>query len=176
MATSTPVPPDSAESPVPSPRHETLVTVAAQVEAIDTLIGLAKRSIHVFDTDLSDMGWNDVARAEKIVAFLRARRTSRLEIIVHDTGWVERSCPRLTRLLKYYGHAVAILRTGEDARRAMDPLLIVDDTHFLHRFHIAQPRAEFAIDAPVAAKPLVERFDAIRASAEPGLTSNGLGL
>ena len=53
---------------------------------------------------------------------------------------------------------------------------LVDDTHFLHRFHIAQPRAAFAIDAPDAAKPLIERFDAIRASAEPGLSASVLGL
>ena len=176
MVTSTPAPPDPPESPASSPRQETLVTVAAQVAAIDTLIGLAQRSIRVFDIDLSDMGWNEAARAEKIVAFLRARRSSRLEIILHDTGWIERSCPRISNLLKYYSHAVAILRTGQEARHAMDPLVIVDDTHFLHRFHIAQPRAEFAIDAPLAAKPLIDRFDAIRASAEPGLSASVLGL
>ena len=176
MATSTPAPPDPPESPAASPREETLVTVAAQVAAIDTLIGLAQRTIRVFDVDLSGMGWNDAARAERIVAFLRARRSSRLEIIVHDTGWIERSCPRVSNLLKYYSHTVVILRTGEEAKHAMDPLVIVDDAHFLHRFHIAQPRAEFAIDAPHAAKPLIDRFEAIRASAVPGLSASVLGL
>ena len=174
MATSTP--PDSPQSPDLTPRQEVLETLAAQIMAIDTMIGLAQRSIRVFDVDLSTMGWNSLARAEKIAAFLRAQRTSRLEIIVHDTAWIERSCPRITHLLKYYAHAVAILRTGEEAKHAMDPLVIVDDTHFLHRFHIAQPRAAFAIDAPDAAKPLIERFDAIRASAEPGLSASVLGL
>ena len=176
MATSTPAPPDNAESQSPAPRQETLETVAAQVAAIDTLIGLAQHSIRVFDVDLSSMGWNDAERAATIVAFLRARRTARLEIIVHDTRWIERSCPRLTTLLKYYGFAVAIVRTGDDAKHAMDPLVIVDDKHFLHRFHAAQPRAEFAIATPDAARPLVERFDAIRAGAKPGLSASVLGL
>ena len=153
-----------------------LETVAAQVAAIDTLIGLAQQSIRVFDIDLSGMGWNNAERATKIIAFLRARRTARLEIIVHDTGWIERSCPRISNLLKYYSYAVAILRTGDDSKHAMDPLVIVDDKHFLHRFHIAQPRAEFAIEAPDAAGPLVERYDAIRASAEPGISASVLGL
>ena len=176
MATSTPAPPDNAESPSPAPRQETLETVAAQVAAIDTLIGLAQRSIRVFDVDLSSMGWNDAKRAATIVAFLRARRTAKLEIIVHDTGWIERSCPRLSNLLKYYSYAVAILRTGDDAKHAMDPLVIVDDKHFLHRFDIAHPRAELGIETPHAARPLIERFDAIRASAEPGLSASVLGL
>ena len=78
-----------------------LATVAAQVAAIDTLLGLAKHSIRVFDVDLSGMGWNGAARAETIAAFLRSNPAARVEIIVHDTGWIERSCPRLLNLLKY---------------------------------------------------------------------------
>jgi len=176
MATSTPAPPDDAAPPTPSSRRETLATVSAQVAAIDALIGLAQRSIRVFDVDLSETGWNDAARAEKIAAFLRASRTAKLEIIVHDTGWIERSCPRLTKLLRNYGHAITIYRTGEEARHAMDPMVIVDDRHFLHRLHISQPRAVLAIEEPIATQPLVERFEAIWTSGEPGIAATVLGL
>jgi hypothetical protein len=176
MATSTPTPPDAGASPAIAARHQKLDSVAAQVAAIDELIGLAHHSIRVFDVDLSGMGWNDSARAEMIVAFLRASGGARLDIVVHDTGWIERSCPRLTRLLKYYGHLIAIRRTGDDAKHAMDPLLIVDDQHYLHRLHVAQPRAVLSIAEPDAAKPLVERFEAIWSSAEPGLSASALGL
>ena len=148
----------------------------AQVAAIDTLIGLAQQSIRVFDVDLSDTGWNDAARAEKTAAFLRASPTARLQIIVHDTGWIERSCPRLARLLRNYSHAITIYRTGEGARHAMDPMVIVDDRHFLHRLHVSQPRAVLATDDPVATQPLVERFEEIWASGEPGVTATVLGL
>ena len=153
-----------------------LATVAAQIAAIDELLGIAKHSIRVFDVDLSGMGWNDAARAERIVAFLRSNPAAKVEIIVHDTGWIERSCPRLLNLLKYRGHAIVIRRTGEDARQAMDPLLIVDGVHFLHRFHVSQPRAALSIGDPVAAQPLVTRFDAISEDAEPGVTPTVLGL
>jgi hypothetical protein len=173
MATSTPAPSDATPQ---ASRHELLVTVAAQVAAIDTLIGLARRSIRVFDVDLADTGWNSAARAERIVAFLRADRTARLDIVVHDIDWIARSCPHLTGLLKYYSHAITIRRSGADAKHAMDPLVIVDDRHFLHRFHVAQPRAAFGIEEPYEAKPLVERFEAIWASAEPGIGATVLGL
>ena len=135
MATSTPTPPDADPPPSAQPRHETLDSVAAQIDAIDMLIGLARHSIRVFDVDLSGTRWNDAARAQKIVAFLRATPNARLDIVVHDTGWIERSCPRLTGLLKVRGHLITVRRTGEDARHAMDPLLIVDDQHYLHRLH-----------------------------------------
>ena len=58
----------------------------------------------------------------------------------------------------------------------MDPLLIVDGVHFLHRFDVAQPRAALSIGDPEAAIPFVTRFDAISESAEPGLSASMLGL
>ena len=58
----------------------------------------------------------------------------------------------------------------------MDPLMIVDGIHFLHRFNIAQPRAALSIGDAEAAVPLVTRFDAISESAEPGLGASVLGL
>ena len=176
MATSTPTPPDDGNSADPLPQREMLATVAAQVAAIDTLLALAKHSIRVFDVDLSGMGWNGAARVDTISALLRSNPAAKVEIIVHDTGWIERSCPRLLNLLKYRGHAIVIRRTGQDAREAMDPLLIVDGVHFLHRFHTSQPRAALSIGDPVAAQPLVTRFDAISECTEPGVTSTVLGL
>jgi hypothetical protein len=176
MVSSTPPPPDSASSPAIAARHEKLGTVAAQVAAIDELIGLAHHSIRVFDVDLSETGWNESTRAETIVAFLRASRNARLDIVVHDTGWIESSCPRLTRLLRHYGHRITIRRTSDDAKHAMDPLTIVDDRHYLHRLHAAQPRAVLGIAQPDETRPLVERFEAIWASAEPGVSASVLGL
>ena len=102
MATSTPNPDSSGTAPAPAPRRETLRTIAAQIAALDEMIGLARQSISVFDIDLSGMGWNGVARAAKINAFLRARPNASLQIIVHDTRWIEGSCPRLTQLLRQH--------------------------------------------------------------------------
>ena len=176
MVTSIPASPEGGESTGPAPRYEALATVAEQIAAIDTLIGLAKLSIRVYDIDLSGMGWNDAARTQSLATFLRSSARARLEIVVRDTGWIERSCPRLTQLMKYRGHAITIRLAGEDARSAMDPLMIVDSVHFLHRFNIAQPRAALSIGDPEAATPLVTRFDAISETSEPGITATTLGL
>jgi hypothetical protein len=58
----------------------------------------------------------------------------------------------------------------------MDPLLIADGRHFLHRFHIDHPRAALAIEQPQLARPLVMRFEQIWATGEPGLSATALGL
>ena len=176
MVTSTPASPEGREPGAPTPHYERLSSIAEQVTAIDTLIDLARLSIRVFDIDLSRMGWNNAARVDKLTKFLHGAPGARLEIILHDTGWIERSCPRLLTLFRAHSHVMTIRRTGDDARAAMDPLIIVDGIHFLHRFNIGQPRAALSIGDPEAALPLVTRFDAISESAVPGLTASVLGL
>ena len=156
MATSTSTP-DAAPAG-PEPRHRTLETINEQIAAIDELVGLATQSIRVFDVDLSETGWNGVVRNEKLAAFLRGSRQARLEIIVHDTRWLESAGARLMALLKMFSFGITVYKTGAEAKGAMDPLVIVDGRHFLHRFHIEQPRAALGIEQPQDAQPLVNRF------------------
>ena len=165
----------SSES-IPEPRVVELGTVAAQTAAIDELIALARHQILVFDQDLSQTGWNSAARADRLAAFLREVRGRRLDIIVHDTRYLQTACPRLVNLLRIYGHAMAIHQTGDEAKVATDPLVIVDGVHYLHRFHYEQPRAALGISQPELAQPLASRFEEIWATREPGITGTVLGL
>ena len=167
------LPPVDADAPVPG--EQRLDTLAAQVEAIDALIDLARVSLVVFDRDLAEWGFGGTQRAGRLEAFLR-RRNAKLSLIVHDTRHLETSCPRILALLKVYGHAMQVWRTGPDARKALDALVIADDRHYLHRYHVDQPRATLAIEMPAAAKPLSARFDEIWATGEPALGGSVLGL
>jgi hypothetical protein len=174
--TAQPAAADPAGTPAAAPQLAMLASLGEQAAAIDRLVELARTSIRVFDGDLSQMGWNAAARCERLAAFLRGSRHAKLDIIVHDTRWLEGSCPRLIVLLRQHAHATTIYRTGAEARAAADPLVLVDDRHFLHRFHLDRPRAALGIDAPLDARPLVNRFEEIWATGEPGLTATTLGL
>ena len=168
-------PSTSTESPLP-PRTAELASLAEQIAAIDELIALAQRRIRVFDQDLSQTGWNQAARTDRLAAFLREARGRRLDIIVHDTHYLEGACPRLLGLLRTYSFAVTIYRTGAEAKLATDPLVIVDDRHYLHRFHLEQSRAAMGINQPDQTRPLATRFEEIWATGEPGLNATVLGL
>jgi len=172
MASST-----SDESAVPLvPRTVALASIAEQIAAVDELIGLARRRIRVFDQDLSQTGWNAAGRMARLGVFLRATRGRQLDIIVHDTTYIETACPRLVALLRTYSYAVTVYRTGPEARHAADPLLLVDDCHYLHRFHFEQPRATMGVNLPEQVRPLAQRYDEIWATAEPGVNATVLGL
>jgi hypothetical protein len=166
--------PETAARPVP--REARLDTVAAQTAAIDELIGLAQHTLQVFDIDLSQTGWDTAARAASLTAFLRRAPAARFDLIVHDTRWMEGSCPRLQNLLRLYSPSITVYTTGPEARVAMDPLVIADGRHFLHRFHVDQPGASLVIENPQLAGPLVTRFQEIWATGEPGVAGTVLGL
>ena len=166
---------DSSSSQAPEGREWRVATVAEQSQAIDMLIGLATQRVCVFDIDLSQCGWNAPARVDALARFLRSPN-ARLDVIVHDTRWLEATAARFVALLRPFGHAMTVYRTGSEARHAMDPLVLVDARHCLHRYHIDQPRATVAVDMPQAVKPLVARFDEIWATGEPGLSGSVLGL
>ncbi len=171
---------DSSTSPEtsvePVPREVRLDTVAEQTAAIDELIVLAQHKLQVFDIDLSQTGWDTALRAANLAAFLRRAPTARFDLIVHDTRWMQRFCPRLANLLRQYSSNITVYQTGVEARVAMDPLVIADGRHFLHRFHIDQPRASFVIENPQVAMPLATRFEEIWATGQPGLAGTVLGL
>jgi len=163
-------PPDSVEG-----REWRVDTLAEQVVALDGIVALARSRIQVFDVDLAEGGWERRERIDALSRFLR-QRNARLDVILHDTRWLEANAPRFVQLLRQFGHAITVYRTGAEARAAMDPLVIVDQRHFVHRFHVDQPRAAVATDMPHGAKPLCARFDEIWATGEPGLAGTVLGL
>jgi len=169
--------PDTKLPPPPGlPREARLDSLAALDRAQDDVIALAQRHIKVFDTDLSEGRWNTAERCDALSSYLRRMPGARFDIIVHDTRWIESSAARLCALLVRHAHAMKVYRTGAAARAAMDPLVIVDDLHFVHRHHVDWPHGSLSIGSPERAKALVDRFDEIWATGEPGVAGSVLGL
>ena len=144
--------------------------------ALDRVITLATDGILVFDDDLSTGGWGTIARTDALQSFLLGSRRARLQIVVHDTLYIERSLPRLVRLLRNFSHKLEILRTVGDGRNAWDGFALVDRTHLVHRFHLDSARGELSLHNPLKAQQLRERYDEIVQHTEPGVNATQLGL
>ena len=175
MSTSPPEP----LTPAPdTPRSETTPFDAPSeyAAAIDRVIALAGDEFLVFDHDLSSGGWGTVARTDALRSFLLGGRRARLQIIVHDTLYIERSLPRLVRLLRDLSHKLEILRTVGDGRNAWDGFALVDRAHLVHRFHLDSTRGELSLHNPLKAQQLRERYDEILQHTEPGVNATQLGL
>ena len=144
--------------------------------ALDRVIALAADELLVFDHDLAFGGWGSVARTDALRSFLLGKSRARLQIVVHDTLYIERSLPRLVRLLRDFSHNLKILRTVGDGRNAWDGFALVDRVHLVHRFHLDSTRGELSLHNPLKAQQLRERYDEIVQHTESGVNATQLGL
>lgn len=161
---------------LPPPQHTRLESIAQYSEGVDTVIAKAQRRIRVFDRSLEGTGFNSPGRHELLRAFLLARRTNHLYIVVHDTGYLSHRCPRMQLLLRQFSHGISIQQTHPHVQGVYDPFVIADEAHFVRRFHFDDSRSLLALDDPQEARTLNERFDELWEASFPAVFATTLGL
>jgi hypothetical protein len=144
--------------------------------AIDHIIRQATREILIFDADLSRGGYSSLARVDCLRSFLAAERHNRLAILLHDTDYLIRQCPRLMQLMRTFGHSFTVYQTGEEAHHARDCFVLADGCHYVHRFHVDHARFRFNMNDAASVRPLRERFDQIMETALHSVSATTLGL
>lgn len=159
-----------------SPEHRRIEGVQDYVQAIDLVIRQAHRNLRIFSNNLRGEGYNSVARIESLQNFLLTNRANRLTIVLHDTDYLTRECPRMMNLLQQFSHAINIYQTGDEARGVSDPFIIADNEHYLHCFHYDHPRATLALNDKTGALELARRFNEIMEASEPAVPPTTLGL
>ena len=145
-------------------------------QAINTVIQQASHQLRIFDYNLRGEGYNSPQRFELLQNFLLTDRVNQLVIVLHDTDYLTRECPRMLNLIQQFGHAINIYQTTAEARVATDPFIIADDAHFLHRFHYDHPRAALTLNDSEGAITLIRRFNEILSLAESAAPPTTLGL
>ncbi|MDD5328881.1 MAG: hypothetical protein PHX38_02675 [Sulfuricella sp.] len=155
--------------------HRPLNGIRECSEALDSLIGTARRHLRIFDYNLEDGGYNSPHRLELLRAFLLEKRGNRLEVVLHDTDYLTRFCPRMLGLLRQFNHAVEIRETTAQAKSIYDPFAVADQANYVHRFHYDAPRALFALNDVAGSHALIKRFEEIKPASEP-ISATMLGL
>jgi hypothetical protein len=156
-------------------QHRMLIGEKEYESAIDEVIGQARHTLHIFDSDLSRGGYASAKRYEALRKFLLMARGNRLVLVLHETDYLVSRCPRLMGLLRTFSHAISIHKTLEHARVASDMFVIADETHYVHRFYDDKARFLMA-DDHTGALQLEERFGQLLESACPAVFATTLGL
>lgn len=164
------------DTPPLTPEHRRIEGQQDYEQAIDFVVGKARHNLRIFSSNLRDEGYNSLARFESLQNFLLMSRVNRLTIVLHDTDYLTRECPRMMNLLTQFSHAIAIYQTSDEARGVSDPFIIADDDHYLHRFHYDHPRASLALNDKEGALELIRRFNEIVGASEPAAPPTTLGL
>jgi hypothetical protein len=159
----------------PAPQHTPIMGNAAYAEALDTILEKPRKTVRIFENAL-DRHYNSPKRVESLRTFLLANPRNRLLIVVHDTQSMDRNCPRLLNLLRVHAHSISIHETHQTAKAVYDPFAVVDDLHFVHRFHFEELRGLLALDDPIGTHTLIERFEEIWEASSPAVSATTLGL
>ncbi len=146
--------------------------------AIDAVVGSAQTELRIFDSTPTALRERDFGRPQRIDMLRRmlANRNHRLRIVLHETQGIESELPRLLNLLTLLSTQIQIHRTIAAARDARDVMIIADDAGFWRKPHFEHPRSVLSLNDPVAAQPLVERFEEIWQNSEPAGSGSTAGL
>ena len=160
----------------PAPQRRLLDSKADFAAAVTEIVSLGDRTLRIFDPSAAEMGLNSPQREEQLTRFLRARRTNRLMIVVHDPRVISHSSPRLMRVLRLFSHAIAIHRTDEAIRNLEDTLVIADDLHCIRKPHHERTRGVVLLHDPGETREWLNRFNAIWEQSAPAVSATTIGL
>ena len=144
--------------------------------ALDRLLEQPGRELRLFDSDLSSLRLTSPARIAQLERFLRGSRTRRIYIVVHETDYLTRQCPRMMGLLKLFTHAIQINRTHEEIRSLQDAFLVLDAQHYLRRPLAEYFRGAIGLHDETEALAMRSRFQEIWSASYPGVSSTTVGL
>ncbi len=142
----------------------------------EKILLLARRSLRIFDEDLSHLGLERAESAAILRRFLTADRHNTLQIILRDGEPFRRNSPRLFKLLGDHSASMTVIESPPLAGAPNDAMLIADDCHALIRFHQDQVRSKTIIDNAAECRGYLLRFQEIQREGGTAISATTLGL
>ena len=137
----------------------------------------ANRGIRLYDHDLSETGLESIAAINAMEAVCqRASRPGAVRLLLRDSAYLQKSCPRVMGLLARWSHRleVAVLRKGTSGTD--QPFATSDTNAYVLRFHHDSLRGKMGVSDPMQCARLNAQFDTTWLSAQAGPSATTLGL
>lgn len=157
-------------------QHTQLDGITEYTAALDTLCGLARRNLFLFENDFDGLGFNSEARYEVLRHFLLSNPAHRLFVLAHNTHYLSTRCPRMMMLLSQFGTGMSIRQTPKSLQHLTEPFAVADEEHYVRRFHFDDPRGILAKHDPSSALVLKARFMEMWRAAHQCISPSKLGL
>lgn len=130
--------------------------------AFDDIVSRTQRALRIADDRGEFYGFDRKRFADALEALLGRGRDTTVEIVLHDPGFVERSCPRVVALLRRHWPRLRVLRSEESARNYPRGFVLADDLVVLRRPHHDNPLTlvDFDDEAVAQARALLDELAA----------------
>ncbi len=152
-----------------------LITLRSEFyQAVLDVLGRAQRELCCYDRSLADWPLETPAAIAALEQMLRAPGAS-ARIVVHNSDFIARQAPRLTRLRQQFGNRITI-RVAPESLPAVEGLLLADARDVLRRASPEAWRGRVQFDAADELEPWQRKFQALwdACEIELGLTTLGL--
>lgn len=159
-----------------NPAYTPLASEAEYRQAFDTILGLARRELLVFDRDLRALQLEDKARLGALAEFLQRNGAGSIRMVLHELEALERNAPRLMQLFARRSPGVRLRQCPENLRHLADTHVLVDRRHGVRRFHADQPRGALILDDETYIDPWWRRFEELWELALPAVPLDRTGL
>ncbi|HET9351286.1 MAG TPA: hypothetical protein VFO02_08110 [Burkholderiales bacterium] len=160
----------------PKPEYRPFSGDAEFQLAVDQFLDLPGRELRIFEPDGSALRLNSAARIALLEGFLRASRTRRIMMVVHDTDYLARGCPRMMDFIKRFNHSIQINRTHEEIRSLQDAFMVLDAAHYVRRPMATFLRGAIGINDDTEALAMRSRFLEIWSASFPAVAPTTVGL
>lgn len=155
---------------------ERLLTSWGEYEsAVAQALSDARRTVRIFDRDLTAFKFETPDRQERLAAFLRQPGACLRIAAQCPRPALDRS-PRLMALLRLHAHNFQLLETAPHLALLSDSLLLIDDATAVVRFHRDHARSKLIVGDVAACQPYGKRFEEIWAEGGTPLSATSLGL
>lgn len=143
--------------------------------AFDTLLEETRQTLKMFDDDGQFLGYERKSVADALSGLLKGRGDASITIVLRDTGFVERDCPRLMMLLHAFAPRLSILGAEPSLRLYDRGLVIADRSAVIRRPSFEQRFAIIDYDEKAVAEA-DHLFEQILGQAGPPLPGHATGL
>jgi len=149
-----------------------LFGTAEYISALDTICGMARNNLYIFDNDFMNCGFDTPARQELLNSFLLSSPKNRLLLLAHDTEPMSKFCPRLMALLRQFSHSMLIYQTPKHLHHLSEPFAIADEAGYVRRFHFNDANGLLDTGDNEGAFRLKSRFMEMWAASQPHLSTS----
>lgn len=144
--------------------------------AVDRLLGMARESLCIFDTDLGDLHLDTPSRLGELKRLARTAHPHGLRIALRDVELLRRQQAPLLNLLTTYSQSIAAQQIPPHLAHLRDTMILVDGRHALIRFDHEQARSKLLIDEVDELQPYLQRFEEIWQETGEIVSGTTLGL
>lgn len=156
--------------------HEIHSTWGEFRSAFGQILRLSKRSLCIFDDDLTQLGLQQAEAVRLLRQMLAKNPVASVRIALRCIDRLHETHPRLVQVLASQSHRIKIMQIPASLQHLRDTFVVSDNEYALVRFDLEHTRHRFILADEAEVVPYAQRFNDIWAMPGTPFVPTTMGL